>query len=314
MTSSQSRMRHLRGPRHTRRKLQGVLVVLAVAMVLLAGCGSSDNSDAGSDFAAKEDSSLNKMLPAVIRDRGTLRVLVDAESGPPMAFIGEDGTTVEGLESDLIHAAADVLGLKVEETQGKFDSLVPGIQADRGDVAYGSIGDLKERVKVVDFVDYAEAGTAIMVPAGNPDGIDGLKTLCGHAVAVNKGTYQEDQILKQNDKCKADGEEPAHLSSFGSSSAAQLALRSGRVDAWLGDSAPVGYAAKQSNGEFELAGSQPPIAYLGYVVNKDQPKLRDALQAALEKLLKDGTYDEIFQKWGQESTELTKITVNNALL
>ena len=48
------------------------------------------------------------------------------------------------------------------------------------------------------------------------------------------------------------------------------------------------------------------------MVRKDDPQLRDAVVAALESLIADGTYHKIFAKWGLTDNEVKQITVNDA--
>jgi len=258
--------------------------------------------------------SLNQLLPKQIRDRGVLRVAINDGGTPPMIYIAADNKTVEGLEPELTEAMSQLLGVKIEYTRSKFDGLIPAIKAGRADVAVSSIGDLKVRQTQVDFVDYFKAGAALMVPAGNPRRIDGIPSLCGVSVAVLRGTYQEGEVIKQSSKCTNDGKAAVAIQAYNDPNSALMAVRTKRVEAWLGDSAPVGYVAKRSKGEFELAGAGATIAYLGYAVDKSQTELRGAIKAALDELVKNGTYAKICQKWGQEANMIEQITVNNALL
>lgn len=267
----------------------------------------------GSVAQANAQTKLTALLPKSIQDSGTLRVVASASGSPPMLFLGEDARTLEGLEVDLTRAIADVLGVKVEFTNGTFDSLIPAIAAGRADFAVGSIGDLKVRQEQVDFVDYAKAGIGIAVRKGNPAQISDLASLCGKTVAVLRGSFQEKELSEQKGKCQAGGSDLA-VQTFAETNAAVLALRSQRADAWSSDSQWVGYAVGQSKGEIELAGEFRTIALLGYAVGKNSTELRDALKTALDTLVESGRYREIFEKWGQSGTLIEKITINDAFL
>ncbi len=264
-------------------------------------------------FPALAEGTLNDRLPQAIRDAGVLRVVASSSNSPPMLFLGEDAKTMLGLEAELTAALAEVLGVQIEYTTGTFDSLIPAIAADRADIAVGSIGDLKARQEQVDFVDYVKAGIGMAVLAGNPKGITGLETICGSSVAVVRGTFQEKELDEQRAKCEAEGS-TLEVQTFAETNAAIMALRSERVDVWSGDSAPVGYAVADSAGAMELAGPIRAIAVLGYAVGKDDKELAEALKAGLEELVKNGTYQAIFDKWGQTGTMLEAITINDAWL
>ena len=266
----------------------------------------------GAFTAASAQSSASEMVPEAVQERGTLRVAM-AFLGPPMAFLGDDARTPQGLEVDLTRAVGEQLGLEVEFTPSTFDSLIPSITSERADIAAGSLGDLKSRLPQVDFVDYVEAGISLAVLQGNPKGISDLPSLCGNSVAVLRGTFNEQELMDQKAKCEEEGSD-LDVQTFGESNAALLAVRSGRADALWHDSAPTAYAVSRSEGTLEMAGEGQPIALIGYAFNKDNTELRDAVKAALEELLANGRYQEIFKDWGQEPTMLDEITINNAWL
>src|SRR5205085_1833938 len=59
-------------------------------------------------------------VPAAVRDRGVLRVTGTVGSTPPLAFYATDNSTVVGSEVDLAHLVGDVLGLKVDRSNGEW--------------------------------------------------------------------------------------------------------------------------------------------------------------------------------------------------
>lgn len=261
---------------------------------------------------AHAETKLTKLLPQSIRDSGALRVIASPGS-PPMLYVGKDANTVEGMEMDLTYAVADALGVKLSITNGTFDSLIPSIAAGRADVAVGSIGDLKAREAQVDFIDYVKAGVGMAMLKGNGAGVKNLASLCGKKVAVVRGSFQERELATQQAKCQATGSQ-LEIQTFTDDSGAVLALRSGRADVWSGDTAAVGYAVKQFSNTLEAVGEMRTIALLGYAVGKRNVQLRDAVKAALDELQANGKYQQILDKWGQGSTRIDKISVNDAWL
>lgn len=264
--------------------------------------------------AALAETDFKALLPQDIQDAGTFRVAATNDGVPPMLFLGDDLTSLEGLEYDLTEALAAVFGLEVEYTTGTFDTLIPAIAAGRADFAVGSIGDLVVRQEQVDFVDYVKAGVGVAVPAGNPHGVtEDINTFCGLKVAVMRGTFQEEELNNQIAICEAEGKS-LEVQTFSDTNSAVMAIRTGRVDIWSGDNSPVGYAIAQSNGALEQAGELRIIALLGYAVGKEDTQLRDALKAGLDELVANGTYAEIFEKWGQSASAVEEISINDAWL
>ncbi|HEY8762916.1 MAG TPA: transporter substrate-binding domain-containing protein, partial [Solirubrobacteraceae bacterium] len=140
-----------------------------------------------------------KLVPAAIKSKGTLTVASDATYAPD-EFIAPDGHTVIGMDADLTKALGVVMGLKVEVKNVTFDSIIPGLAAGKYDVGASSFTDTKEREKTVDFVTYFTAGESFFTKASGGVTIGGLSDLCGHTVAVEKGTTEESDASTQSGK------------------------------------------------------------------------------------------------------------------
>ncbi len=187
--------------------------VLAIALVA-AGCGSSSKptsstsptsspSASGSATAqATLNSAIAATVPSAIKSKGTLTVAADATYAPN-EFIGPDGHTVVGMDADLAKALGTVLGLKVNVVNATFDSIIPGLASGKFDLGMSSFTDTKAREATVDFVTYFSAGTSFFINKGGPT-ISSLADLCGHKVAVEKGTTQQNDATAQDAKCKAE--------------------------------------------------------------------------------------------------------------
>jgi polar amino acid transport system substrate-binding protein len=174
-----------------------------------------------------------------------------------------------------------------------------------------AVTDTKARQEKYDFVDYFNAGQAIVVPAGNPEGITAVEDLCGKSVSVLVSSAQEALLNQFNtDECASDA---IAITSLPNDQDALLQVQSGRADASFTQE-PVGrYNAAQIAGgnAFEVANSEPLYANpLGYVFRKDSTELRDAVQAALQSLIDDGTYGEILEARELGSGAVEAATVN----
>src|SRR5438477_578523 len=83
------------------------------------------------------------------------------------------------------------------------DAILPGMQAGKFDIGASSFTDTKEREKTVDFVTYLAVGEAFLTKAQGGPKVTTLPDLCGHTVAVEKGTTEQADATKQNAKCQA---------------------------------------------------------------------------------------------------------------
>ncbi|BCY05329.1 ABC transporter substrate-binding protein [Actinoplanes sp. L3-i22] len=287
----------------------GVLAVLAAG-----GCGGSaaeSTTSAGLDMtgAVTVDESLRAKLPQTARDKGFVRLVTDA-SYAPMEYFAADGRTIIGFEPDLAAALGAVLGIKVEMVFGDFATALDEVRKGTYDGVFSSMTDTAEREKKVDFVNYFNTGSSILVQRGNPERITGLAGLCGHRVAVEAGTIQEEMLGRDQAKCGAD---PMILDVGRTGADALLRLRTGRTVALLLDYPPAVALVSDSltDAYYELASDQQyePGLY-GIAVAKDNTALRDALQAALARLISTGTYGELLQRWKLTTGGVTEATVN----
>jgi polar amino acid transport system substrate-binding protein len=284
---------------------------LACAMLVaaLAGCGASGNGSGAPAAAppsagaaassalptATKDDALAAKVPQKIAADGKIVFGSDA-SYAPNEFTAPDGTTVIGMDVDLGTAIAQKLGLAAEFQNSSFSAIIPGIQSGQYELGMSSFSVSPERVQTVDMVSYFVAGTSMAVKSGNPDNIN-IDDLCGKAVGVQAGTVQVDDVNARSQKCTAAGKPAIQVTQLQAQSDVTLALTANRVVAMLADSPIVDYATKTTEGAVEAVGQPYDTAPYGVVLAKDQGEFADAIRAAIQSLMDDGTYKAILDKW-----------------
>jgi polar amino acid transport system substrate-binding protein len=296
--------------RRTPKPLIAAGVVLAATALLATGCGSSSPSSKSSSSGSPTASSVSSIaseVPAAVKSKGSLTVAADATYAPN-EFIASDGHTVVGWDADLAKALGQVLGLKVTMVNATFDTIIPGLASGKYDLGMSSFTDTKERQKTVDFVDYFTAGTSFYVKASGGPNITSLADLCGHKVAVEKGTTQQDDSTAQEAKCKSSGK-TLTVEIFNDQNAVNLALSSGRADVAMADSPVAAYQIKLSNGQFKVTGAPYGTAPYGIAIPKNNGMAKP-VQDALKQLIADGTYTKILQKYGVQAGAITTPAIN----
>ena len=259
--------------------------------------------------AASEDQAAVGQLPASIRSKGSLTVALDATYAPDES-IAADGHTIVGLDVDLSNAIGQVLGLKVQLQNATFDTIIPGLLSGKFDLGASSFTDTKEREKQVDFVTYFTAGEGFYVPNNSTQTFDGLDSLCGHKVSVEKGTTEETDAQTQSKTCQTSGKAAVTVLSFQDQNAANLAVSSGRAEVGFADSQVAGYVVAQSSGQFKLSGQPFSTAPYGFAVPKNGTG--PAVLAAVKDLMSGGIYVQILQKWGLQSGAISNPVINGA--
>jgi polar amino acid transport system substrate-binding protein len=294
------------------RRWFGALAVALLALVAVAGCGSSKKSStSASTTKVTKNAKVAAAVPAPVKKKGTLMVAADA-TYPPNEFIASNGHTVIGMDADLADALTKVMGLKAKVVNATFDAIIPGLAAKKYDLGMSSFTDTKEREKTVDFVTYLIAGTEFYVKKQGGPTINALADLCGHKVAVEKGTTQQDDTTAQVKKCKAAGKPALKVLVFPDQNGVNLALSSGRAQVAMADSPVADYIVKKSNGQFKVVGKVYGTAPYGIAIPKGNGMTKPILDG-LKVLISNGTYKAILQKWGIHHFAIKNPKINGAV-
>ncbi|GAA4629524.1 ABC transporter substrate-binding protein [Actinoallomurus vinaceus] len=300
------------------RRLRWASVALAALAVTATACSSGQpgttkggEAKAAADTTGKfdafagvtKDDAAAAKLPARIKSAGKLVVVMNVSS-PPTKFYATDNKTIIGLNPDLARALGRVLGVQTQIQDVQLDGIIPGLSAKHFDFAISSMSATPERLKALDMVRYGAWGTSLAVAKGNPAKltVDGL---CGHKIAVQQGSIQEAVRLPGLSKaCQTGGKPAVQPVVLPSQTDALMQLGSGRVDGVLADTPVLAYAAVQTPDKFQLVSemNRSPVA-IGLPKGSD---LTPALQAGLGALMKSGTYQAIFDKWGLKNAVTDK--------
>jgi len=245
------------------------------------------------------------MVPADLKESGVLRVAT-AEGYPPMEMYKEGTQELIGVDPDLAAGIAEQLGLELEMTNASFPGLIPGLAADRWDLAMSSMSDTAERREAVDFVDYFFAGGAIMVAKGNPEGIESIEDLCGKKVVLAKGSSNLAIGEEQNEKC----DEKMTISQSEDAPTGLLEIDNGRSVATIVDY-PVAAMFAEETGKYDVLDEQYAAGPWGIAIDKKDSDLRDAVQKALQEMIDSGEYAEILEKWGVTGSAVEEATIND---
>ena len=301
---------HIQSGHVSRALTRFVPAVVAVSVLaVFSGCsaaapGAADTSTAGTG----EKASLYSSLPADIQKKGSLTAASDIEY-PPFEAYDTDNTTVIGIDRDLADAIQKELGVPITFENVPFDSIIPGLAAKRYDLAMSAMSDTVVRQEQVDFVDYFNAGGAIMLPPNSTKNIMTLDDLCGLKVAVDKGTTEVDDAAAQDKKCTDAGKPVLETAVYPGQNETILALQSGRADAALVDYSTGSYVAKTTGSGITMLPPYQKLAF-GIVFPKGDTALAEVFQKALEKIKADGTYLTILKKYGEELGAVDSFTIN----
>lgn len=254
--------------------------VLATSMMLFAGCGGNDAAqDANADAENQE---------AVVLTVGTNAAF------EPFEMMAEDGETIIGFDVDLINAIAADQGMEVEMVNMEFDGLVMAVQNGQIDASIAGMSITPERQEQVAFTaPYYDAGLNIAVAADNTD-ITSEADLAGKVVASQMGTTGAAKALELQEAGVV-----ADVKLLENINVCMLALGNGEVDAVIMD-IPVNGAYVAAHPEVAKIAAEFEVEVpeqFGIAVALDNTELLDKLNAGLENVKANGTYDELIDKY-----------------
>ncbi|MFF3431902.1 ABC transporter substrate-binding protein [Streptomyces sp. NPDC002602] len=309
----------------TRTRLRTVAALILVPLLTLtAACGS----DAGTPAAGAPVSpapaddpvadvrtvdSIAALLPSGVRTAGTLRV-GSSVGAPPSAYYpnGQDKPPA-GQDIDIADAVAKVLGVKLERQDASFETILPALGSGKYDFGTGNFGVTAERLKTIDFVTYINDGQGFAVKTGSTtltDKVDDLTRLCGLTIGTGAGTTFEKTLTAQKGVCAAAGKKPYEVKVFSENGAVTTALQQGRIDVVMSTINGLRYQAAQPASQSTFLGEYHRLD-VGFAFKKGSP-LTPAFQAAVNELIKNGTYQRILKKWGTTDSRIDTSQTNPA--
>jgi polar amino acid transport system substrate-binding protein len=282
--------------------------LLAVGVLLLSACATTapaatPPTPAASGTASSADAALRALLPERITSSGKIRVAMSPTGNP---FSMKPADTFEGMLPEMSEAVGNVLGVEMEIVETSYASYVPALQAGRVDMIWGALGDTVEREKTIDFVSYLRSSSSPMVSAARPVEINTAEDLCGLVAGTVKGGDIQTFLEAQQKECTDKGLAPMELNLYDSASAATAQLQAGKVATFLGVTTMQRYIAKTAGDgkTFDVLDLKVIPTIYGMGFSKNDPDLQKAMAGALQKLINDGTYASILDKYDARDAAL----------
>ncbi len=311
------------------------LALALSSVVLLGACSSSADIEAdqraetaGSTEALTVDTSPEQadrvstdedpdaaaLVPAAISADGKLTVGIVGAGDPPLAFLADDNSTVVGSEVDIASLVAESLGLELDVRNISWEQWPLSVQSGDVEAVFSNVGVNAERLQLFDFATYRQGIMAFTAAPDSDLSITEAKDIAGLTVAVGSGTNQERILLDWNKQNEAAGLEPATLDYYANAADALLAIKSGRVDAYLGPNPNAVY--QESKGQVSIVGTVNAgwsnTTYVAATTLKGNG-LVDAVQAGFQHAFDDGSYAETLERWGLSDEAVDAPEVNPAV-
>ena len=205
----------------------------------------------------------------------------------PFGFVN-DKNKVVGFDIDLLRYIAKDLGVKVKFQQVTSKTRIALVAAGQIDIAAASMTHKVQRDDTIDFtISYFFDGQAMLVRKGekkrSPAGFAGRK------VGAIQGATSGDNFLKVVPKAK--------IIKFKEYQQAIVELHKKKIDAITTDLVWCSTQAQDSNGKLKVISKTISFEPYGMGIAENESNFRDAINFAIQKSVKDGTYKKLYKKW-----------------
>ena len=265
--------KHTKGEIILKKKLSFLTAIAATAM-LMTGCGSDEDtkgtsSGSGSDMNLLEDGKLTY-----------------ASSGLYKPFNYTDAGELTGFDVEIGAAIAEKMGLEPNPVTTPWETITQSLLGNKFDVIIGSMAITAERAERVNFSDpYYYSGGMIFTPEGSD--IASADDLEGKTIGVVAQSTYDTAAQEYTDDIKYYNSDVVALKDL---------TVEGRLDAVI-TADVVGFEAIANGMEIKEVGEPLWIEQAAVAVRKEDEKLLEEINKAIQEIVEDGTYEEISNKW-----------------
>ena len=267
-----------------KKRVLAALLVSAMVVATVVGCGSKSSSD---DSSKKETTEASDK-----KDSDETVTVVTAGIGEPYSLLADDGTWT-GIDAEMWDEIEKRTGWKVELKQAAFDALWGELDTERADVAANCFAVKAERTDKYNATIpyYGDAQCIIVNDDSDYKTSDDLK---GKTVGCTNGQAAQTII---EDMAKEKG---FTVKLYEDSAVGMNDLKLGRIDAYANTTTNVNaFTHNNTDAKFRFFDEQLLANNVAYFLQKtdDGDKLTKELDDVIQDMLDDGTVAKITEKW-----------------
>jgi len=233
-----------------------------------------------------------------VKSQGSLTIGLD-DAFPPMGYRNDKGELV-GFDIDAAEEVGKRLGIKIKWQPTAWDGVIHSLNSKKFDAIWNGMTITDERKKAVAFTrPYKMDGQVAVVRFGEKK-FKKLADLKGANIGVQKGSSALEAVKKLPAA-------PASVREYEDNPKALLDLESKRLDSVIIDDATGRDFIAKRPGKFQVIPGYITKEPFGVAFRKDDVELREAVQKALDQMVKDGTMAKLSKKWfGEDITNPKK--------
>lgn len=235
-------------------------------------------------------------LAAVISGQADARDLRVATEGTyaPWSYVDNTGK-LTGWDVDIANALCDVMKVKCEIIAQEWDGIIPGLNAKKYDMIVASMAATEKRKQQVAFSKkYKETSSQFVAKKGTITHTS-PEALAGKRIGVQRGSIQDAYLTQLYAK--------SDIARYDKTTDVELDLLADRIDVLLANrvTSMLGFLARPEAANYGLVGPEYQGGILGdgnaIALRKDDVELMAQVNAAIDTIIADGTYDKVTAKY-----------------
>ena len=287
------------------KKILAIMLTLLLVVGLFTGCGSNDENkgatepgtegsaidatEAPTDAATEAPTEAPTEAEAELKTvtPGKLTMATNAFFKPYEYY---EGDKIVGIDAEIAEAIAAKLGLELVINNMEFNSIITAVTTGAADFGLAGMTVTEDRLLEVDFsTSYAKGVQVIIVKEGS-------EITSYDVLAAEGATYKIGVQLGTTGDIYASDEFGERVTPYNNVNEAVMALQAGDIDCVIIDNEPAKSCVAANEGLVILESTYADEDYAACFA-KDNDALLDAVNAAIEELIMDGTIDTIIEKY-----------------
>jgi polar amino acid transport system substrate-binding protein len=209
-----------------------------------------------------------------------------------MNYIDEDGKWT-GFDVELGEEIGKRLNAKVERVNVNNKTRVAFLANNRIDLTISNLSHTRSRDDVIDYAEppYLWVAKIFYAKKGR---FESISDLGGKVVGVTQGS---NAYIAAPQEIALHSEKKPVMKAFQNNAECFLALKQGKIDAYSQDSPIIAGVAGSEGVDYEAVGPGYSPGLYGIGVPPNDSKWRDKISFVLQDMIKDGTYDKLYDRW-----------------
>jgi polar amino acid transport system substrate-binding protein len=210
----------------------------------------------------------------------------------------QDPTKMQGVEPELLSNIAQCLNFNYTYSTQQFAGVIAAVSNNRADIGLTAIYITAPRLQVMDLVSHMKSVDQVVMNSNVAANIQSTDDLCGLTLGEDVGSAEVAYVQMLSDNCTNEGKPAINLQQYQDIGTLFLTTSQGQVDATINSDTLTASALNQYPGSLQAGFYVNDLQFvIGIAVSNNEPRLAQAVTAALQEIQNEGIDGAILTKW-----------------